>query len=104
MLILDIGGEPDLDQDLGARARFRSDRVGDSRHNFRLDICKGRCWIRIRADAATQDLTEDIRRIGKLMAGRIRAPARPPPPVHGPDDELEAYRQYEFDHPDTYPM
>jgi len=33
-----------------------------------------------------------------------QAGTRPPPPVDGPDDELEAYRQYEFDHPDNYPM
>ena len=29
---------------------------------------------------------------------------RPIPPASGPDDELEAYRQYEFDHPETYPL
>jgi len=26
------------------------------------------------------------------------------PPATGPDDQLEAYRQYEFDYPDTYPQ
>jgi len=41
---------------------------------------------------------------GVTMKAEWAKNTRPVPPATGPDDELEAYRQYEFDYPDTYPQ
>jgi hypothetical protein len=41
---------------------------------------------------------------GVEVKAEWRKGTRPLPPADGPDDELEAYRQYEFDYPDTYPI
>ena len=41
---------------------------------------------------------------GVTMKPEWQKGTRPIPPANGPDDEMEAYRQFEFDYPETYPM
>ena len=41
---------------------------------------------------------------GVTVKDEWRNGTRPVPPATGPDDELEKYRQYEFDHPFEYPV
>ena len=41
---------------------------------------------------------------GVTMKPEWQVGTRPAPPAIGPDDEMEDYRQYEFDYPDAYPQ